>query len=86
MVSPFPPPHSVSETPKNPSDILAYEDKWIGWDGPVWCSRYGRFENKTDAARDDGYTKQGAGDDEYNRESTEGTFATLYISSVEIVM
>lgn len=36
-------------------DILSYEDKWIGWDGPVWCKRYGRFENKEQAAEDDGY-------------------------------
>ena len=24
-----------------------------GWDGPVWCSRFGRFENKEDAIADD---------------------------------
>ena len=36
-------------------EILSYEDKWIGWDGPVWCSRYGQFENKEQAAADDGY-------------------------------
>lgn len=40
---------------KNYHDILAYEDKWIGWDGPVWCNRYGRFENKEQAAEHDGY-------------------------------
>lgn len=40
--------------PINTSDILAYEDSWVGWDGPVWCSRFGRFENQEDAARDDG--------------------------------
>ena len=40
---------------KNFRDILSYEDKWIGWDGLVWCKRYGRFENKAQAAEDDGY-------------------------------
>lgn len=49
----------VAEEPtlsqKNYHDTLAYEDKWIGWDGPVWCKRYGRFENKEQAAEDDGY-------------------------------
>lgn len=25
----------------------------VGWDGPVWCSRFGRFENKEDAIADD---------------------------------
>lgn len=41
-------------------DILSYEDKWIGWDGPVWCNRYGRFENKAQAAEDDGYMSDNA--------------------------
>ena len=45
---------------KNFRDILSYEDKWIGWDGPVWCNRYGRFENKTQAAEDDGYKSDGS--------------------------
>lgn len=44
---------------KRYQDVLAYEDKWIGWDGPVWCSRYGRFENQEDAAADDGYRIKG---------------------------
>lgn len=39
----------------NYRDRLSYQDKWIGWDGPVWCNRYGRFENKEQAAEDDGY-------------------------------
>ena len=63
----YPPPHqpmhqdTVDPThqPKKYQDILAYEDKWIGWDGPVWCSRYGRFENREDAAADDGYKSVG---------------------------
>lgn len=38
---------------------IADEDSWIGWDGPVWCSRYGRFENQEDASADDGYTVKG---------------------------
>lgn len=58
-----PPPTAPKTTPmaaptheqKNFRDILSYEDKWIGWDGPVWCNRYGRFENKEQAAEDDGY-------------------------------
>ncbi len=45
---------------RNYQDILSYEDKWIGWDGPVWCNRYGRFENKAQAAEDDGYTPESA--------------------------
>ncbi len=53
------PPNMPTEAPtheqKDYHDILAYEDKWIGWDGPVWCKRYGRFENKEQAAEDDGY-------------------------------
>jgi len=44
-----------AHTQKDFRDILSYEDKWIGWDGPVWCKRYGRFENKEQAAEDDGY-------------------------------
>lgn len=44
---------------KRYQDVLAYEDKWLGWDGPVWCSRYGRFENQEDAAADDGYKIKG---------------------------
>lgn len=48
--------HSATPKPKTYQDILAYEDKWIGWDGPVWCSRYGRFEKKEDASADDGYS------------------------------
>lgn len=54
------PKSPVTQTPKTYQDTLAYEDKWIGWDGPVWCSRYGRFENKEDAAVDDGYIIKGA--------------------------
>ncbi len=38
---------------------IADEDSWIGWDGPVWCSRYGRFENQEDASADDGYIVKG---------------------------
>lgn len=41
-------------------DVLSYEDKWVGWDGPVWCKRYGRFENKDQAAEDDGYKTNSA--------------------------
>lgn len=63
----YPPPHQPihedtdqpTQQPKRYEDILAYEDKWIGWDGPVWCSRYGRFENQEDAAADDGYKSVG---------------------------
>ena len=29
------------------------EDILKSWDGPVWDSRYGRFENQEDAAADD---------------------------------
>jgi len=49
----------MPEAPKNYKDVLAYEDKWVGWDGPVWCKRYGRFENADDAARDDGFESSG---------------------------
>ena len=63
----YPPPHQPThqdtddptQQPKRYEDILAYEDKWIGWDGPVWCARYGRFENQEDAAADDGYKSVG---------------------------
>lgn len=63
----YPPPHQPlhqdidqpTHQPKRYEDVLAYEDKWIGWDGPVWCSRYGRFENQEDAAADDGYKSVG---------------------------
>lgn len=63
----YPPPHQPihedidqpNQQPKRYEDILAYEDKWVGWDGPVWCSRYGRFENQEDAAADDGYKSVG---------------------------
>jgi hypothetical protein len=34
--------------------IFEGQDDWVGWAGPVWCSRYGRFESQEDAARDDG--------------------------------
>jgi len=51
--------HPATPNHKSGKDILAYEDKWIGWDGPVWCSRYGRFENKEDASADDGYSIKG---------------------------
>lgn len=56
-----PPQSKLPATPNQKSykDILAYEDKWIGWDGPVWYSRYGRFENKEDASADDGYSIKG---------------------------
>ncbi len=49
------PTEAPTHEKKNFRDILSYEDKWIGWDGPVWCKRYGRFENKEQAAEDDGY-------------------------------
>lgn len=51
--------HPATPNPKSYQDILAYEDKWIGWDGPVWCKRYGRFENREDASADDGYSIKG---------------------------
>ena len=60
-----PPPQTlpmVSNAPsqgnKNFKDLYGYEDEWDGWDGPIWCSRYGRFESQKDAAfdDDDGYT------------------------------
>jgi len=54
-----PMPAPAHEQPKKYEDILAYEDKWVGWDGPVWCSRYGRFENQEDAAADHGYKSIG---------------------------
>jgi len=50
---------AMPEAPKNYREVLAYEDKWIGWDGPVWSKRYGRFENADDAAKDDGYKASG---------------------------
>ncbi|KAL2045557.1 hypothetical protein N7G274_001985 [Stereocaulon virgatum] len=61
--STIPPPSAESSTASPAQtlshpryqEILAYEDKWIGWDGPVWCKRYGRFENQEDAAIDDGF-------------------------------
>ena len=34
-------------------DNLSFEDKRIGWDGPVWCNRYGRFGNKAQTSEDD---------------------------------
>lgn len=49
----------VTHEARSYQDNLAYEDKWIGWDGPVWCSRYGRFENQEDASVDDGYNIKG---------------------------
>lgn len=49
----------MPDAPKSYKDILAYEDKWIGWDGPVWCARYGRFEDADDAAKDDGFESAG---------------------------
>jgi len=49
----------MPETPKDYREVLAYEDKWIGWDGPVWCKRYGRFEEADDAAKDDGFRSSG---------------------------
>ena len=56
---PHQPDHEDVEQPTHKSkrhdDIFAYKNKLIGWDGPVWCSRYGRFENQEDAAMDDGY-------------------------------
>lgn len=52
-------PKGHAKEHKRYQDVLAYEDKWIGWDGPVWCSRYGRFENQEDAAADDGYKIKG---------------------------
>lgn len=63
----YPPPHQPihqdtehpTQQPKRYEDVLAYEDKWIGWDGPVWCARFGRFENQEDAAADDGYKSVG---------------------------
>lgn len=64
--APLPPPKHIPtltavmpEPPKCYKDVLAYEDKWIGWDGPVWCKRYGRFENVDDAAKDDGFDSSG---------------------------
>ena len=50
------PIEEITETKKN---VLAYQDTRIGWDGPIWCSRYGRFENQEDASADDGYTVLG---------------------------
>lgn len=70
------PPHQPSLTPdpvfpkteapehKRYQEVLAYEDKWIGWDGPVWSKRYGRFENQVNAAADDGYSIKGGVPDE----------------------
>lgn len=54
-----PPPNTLpiaSQTPVNGNsrDPYGYEDEWDGWDGPIWCSRYGRFESQKDARRDDG--------------------------------
>ena len=49
----------MSHVPKTNQGLLAHEDKWTGWDGPVWCSRYGRFENQEDASADDGYSIKG---------------------------
>ncbi len=46
------------ESKMNP-DLSTREIDWTHWDGPVWCSRYGRFENQEDASADDGYTVKG---------------------------
>ncbi len=52
------PAAAPTHEPWNFRDNLAYEDKWLGWDGPVWCNRFGRFEDKAQAAEDDGHTAQ----------------------------
>lgn len=40
-------------------DASTREIDWAIWDSPVWCSRFARFENREDAAVDDGYTIKG---------------------------
>jgi hypothetical protein len=44
---------SVQQTNAEPNHEPEKEDILESWDGPVWDSRYGRFENQEDAAADD---------------------------------
>ena len=46
----------MAQDTHNPlENIPANDDAQVDWDGPVWCSRFGRFEDQEDAAHDDGY-------------------------------
>lgn len=46
----------IAHDTQNPLDNIPADDRArVHWDGRVWCSRFGRFENQEDAAHDDGY-------------------------------
>ena len=42
-----------SHKPESGADVANHEREDGYWDGPIWCSRFGRFEKQEDAIADD---------------------------------